>query len=145
MNKPYPRLTNINPKVSYLVERHKLNEIFFPDDFTPKEQDIEDSVNLLYYQQGVAVYIVETNTCSWNITTGHKFIKSILMFLNNEIAYPKAGFLEEFCGKTFSEVTRPIQRRISSTEVPMCLCHIMNGTGHIHEAIINASSRISRP
>lgn len=145
MSKVYPRLANTNPIVSLLAERYKLNEISFPDDFTPTEQDVEDSINLLYYQQSVSVYTLETNTCTWNITTGYKFVKSILMFFNNSTAYPKDGFLEDFCGKTFSEVHRSLQRRISNAEVPMCLCQISNGTYHIHEAIINSASRISQP
>ncbi len=144
-NKPYPRLVNTNPIVSLLAERYKLNEISFPDDFTPTEQDVEDSINLLYYQQSVSVYALETSTCTWNITTGYKFVKSILMFFENIIAYPKDGFLDDFCGKTFSGVHRSLQRRISCAEVPMCLCQIGNGTDHIYEAIINSASRISRP
>lgn len=145
MSKAYPRLVNTNPTVSLLAEHYKLNELYFPDDFTPTEQDVEDSINLLYYQQSVSVYTLETNTCTWNITIGYKFVKSILMFFNNCIAYPKDGFLEDFCGKTFSGVHRSLQRRISSAEVPMCLCQISNETDHINEAIINSASRISQP
>jgi hypothetical protein len=145
VNKVYPRLTNPKPIVSFLAELYNLNEMSFPDDFTPTEQDVEDSINLLYFQQSVSVYTLETNTCTWNITVGYKFVKSILMFLNNSIAYPKDGFLEDFCGKTFSGIHRSLQRRISSAKVPMCLCHISNGTDHIHEAIINSASRISQP
>jgi hypothetical protein len=145
MNKIHPRLANISPIVSLIVERYKRNEIEFCDDFTPTEKDIEDSINLLFYKQNIAVFTLETDTCTWNVTTGYKFIKSILTFVNNTIAYPKNGFLEEFCGKTFSEIHRSLQRRINSTEVPMCLCQISNGTEHIHEAIINSASRISQP
>jgi len=145
MSKSYPRLANTKPIVSLLAERYKLNEISFIDNFTPTERDIEDSINLLYYQQSVSVYTLETNTCAWNITVGYKFVKSILMFFNNSIAYPKDGFLEDFCGKKFSEVHHSLRRRISNTEVPMCLCQISNGTDHIHEVIINAASRISQP
>jgi hypothetical protein len=145
MNKPYPRLATINPIVSLLVERYERNEMTFVDDFMPTEKDVEDSINLLFYQQSVAVFTLETNACTWNITTGHKFVKSILMFANNTIAYPKEGFLDNFCGKTFSQLHRSIQRRINSTKVPMCLCQIQNGAEQVHEAIINAAHRISQP
>jgi hypothetical protein len=145
MSKAYPRLANTRPVVSLLAERYKFNEISFPNDFTPTEQDVEDSINLLYYQQSVSVYTLEINAGIWNISTGHKFVKSILMFFNNSIGYPKDGLLEDFCGKKFSDVRRSLQRRISSAEVPMCLCLISNGTDHIHEAIINSASRISKP
>ena len=143
MSKAYPRLTNIRPIVSLLVERNQSDEIAFPDDFTPKEQDIEDSINLLHYQQSVSVYTLETDTGKWNVTTGHKFVKSILVFVNNDLAYPKNGLLEDFRGKTFSEISRSLQRKISSAEVPMCLCLVIDGAEHIHEAIINSASRIS--
>jgi hypothetical protein len=119
MSKVYPRLANTKPIVSFLAERYKLNEMSFPYVFTPTEQDVEDSINLLYFQQSVAVYTLETNTCTWNITVVYKFVKSILMFLNNSIAYPKDGFLEDFCGKTFSGIHRSLQRRISSADVLM--------------------------
>lgn len=143
MSKICPRLSNIKPIVGLLAQRYWLDEIAFPDDFTPKEQDIEDSINLLYYQQSVSVYTLETVTGKWNVTTGHKFVKSILVFLNNEIAYPKNGLLEDFRGKSFSEVSRSLQRKIKSAQVQMCLCAISDRTTHIHEAIINSASRIN--
>lgn len=145
MNTPHPRLLNIKPLVSLVAERYKYNEICFPDDFSPTEMDIEDSVNLLYYQQSVSAYALESNTGQWSITIGHKFIKSILMFLDNTVAYPKDGLLKDFCGKTFSEINRPNQRRIKSAEIPICLCATIMGTEHIYEAIINSASRISQP
>ena len=145
MNTPYPRLLNIKPTVSALAERYELNELFFADDFTPTEKDVEDSINLLFYQQSVAVYTLETNTCEWNVATGYKFVKSILMFFNNTVTYPEGGFLEDFQGKTFSTLKSSYQRRIMRSEVPICLCCTMKGAEQVYEAIINSASLISQP
>lgn len=144
MINPYPRLSSIEPIVELIAERHRYKELSFPDDFTPTEKDVEDSINLLYYQQSVAVYTLETKTGEWSITTGYKFVKSILWFFNNTVAYPKNGFIEDFQGKTFSCLGGSEKRRIRQSKVPMCLCCAMSGAEHICEAIIDSARRISQ-
>ena len=141
----YPRLSNLTPVLDLIAERLKHDEVSFPDDFTPTEKDIEASVNLLYYRQGVAVYATEDVKGGWHITVGHRYVSALLAFLNNDIAYPKDGLLVDFRGNYFKEVNRAIQRRIRDGAVPMCLFQCMQGTEHIHETIINAALRISQP
>ena len=116
------RVRTTTTTVELLVSRLKYDEIDLEPDFqrsivwTP-EQQCRLIESLLLRIPIPVFYVAADERENWSVVDGVQRMFTIYHFVTDEYSLNQLEYLDQFNGKTYSELPRPMQRRISETEL----------------------------
>ena len=116
------RVRTVNTTVELLVSRIRNNEIDLEPDFqrslvwTP-EQQCRLIESLLLRIPIPVFYMASDEEENWLVVDGVQRMFTIFHYVTDEYPLNHLEYLDQFNGKTYGELPRPMQRRISETEL----------------------------
>ena len=114
---PYIHTRNISPVLSLLNDRFSFDEIAFNDNFEVTQDSVAESLELALLTDGIKCLAKETKQGVWHFSSNILFVKSLLYFMSDKVAYPENGIIEEARGMLFSDLPRMLKYRIKNTTV----------------------------
>lgn len=117
MSLPCIRLRNIQPTLSLLNDRLSFDEIVFSNNIEVTPESVAESLELAFLTDGMKCFIKETKQGVWHFSSNILFVKSLLYFMSDKVAYPESGCIDEAKGMLFSDCPRMLKYRIKNITV----------------------------
>jgi hypothetical protein len=118
---------NPNPTVSHLMT--VFSSTINGCDLEVWEEQLSAAIDAIFYRVTPIIFAIETSTnehLTLDILSGQKILHAMNKFMNENVPYPLTGKLEDFRGKTFSELPHNMKTTLRETQIKMTVLSLFS-------------------